>query len=624
MSSTEQFFPLLLKVFKFIFCSKLKRNMKHLIYILFVVNFLVACSSELVKETAKVQEEPVINAKQLAAENFIDGSIAETKGLINEANEKYLIAYKYDQRPGIANSIAKNYFRLNKLALALDYSKIAVNGEPKNIEYLLLLASIYTNSHLEDSSTVVFKKIIDLDSTNATAYFNLAQIYEQKKPSEALALYKKVIDLIGPEWNVLVHLVDINERMGNIDETIKTVEELISLNPGDLNLQKVLIEAYIKSGKYDKALNTLDVSMVSYPNDLNLIEMKGVVFVHKKEMKKAAEEYLKLIKKKELPFEEKIKIGFSFLDESEKDSVNLLLAKNIFEAIDADSSDWQVKAYLGEIAIRQQKDSVASKYFEKATELAEWNSQVWSRLGGLLFDSRKYKEAIRFMEKAVQKFPNDFPINLIYALSLSQVNSHEKAKEYFERALKINPNDVTALGALGYTYNQLKQEAEALKVLDKVFTIDPKNIQALSLAALIHETNKNYQVSDSLYTIALKSDSANALILNNLAYSFAERGIKLQEALEMVKLAISKEPGNSSYLDTIGWIYFKLGDYKKAKENIEAAVKLEIGNATLLDHLGDVYSKLNDKKKAIEYWKKAFSLDQTKTEIKTKIEKGEV
>lgn len=599
--------------------------MKHFIYILFVVNFLVACSSELVKDTPKVREEiPKVNTKQLATENFIDGSIAETKGLINEANEKYLLAYKYDQRPGIANSIAKNYFRLNKLAPALEYSKLAVNGEPKNIEYLLLLASIYTNSHLEDSSVVVFKKIIDLDSANATAYFNLAQIYEQKKPSEAIALYKKVIELIGPEWNVLVHLVDVNERMGNIDETIKTVEELIALNPGDPNLQKVLIEAYIKSGKYEKALSTLETTLISYPNDLNLIEMKGVVYVHKKEMKKAADEYLKLIKKKELPFEEKIKIGFSFLAESEKDSVNLSLARNIFEAIDADSSDWQVKVYLGEIAIRQQKDSVASKYFEKATELAEWNSQVWSRLGGLLFDSHKYKDAIQFMEKAVQKFPNDFPINLIYALSLSQVNSHEKAKEYFERALNINPNDVTALGALGFTYNQLKQEAEALKVLDKALAIDPKNVQALSLAALIHETKKNYQVSDSLYIIALKSDSTNALILNNLAYSFAERGIKLQEALEMVKLAISKEPGNSSYLDTIGWIYFKLGDYKKAKENIEAAVKLEVGNATLLDHLGDVYSKLNDKKKAIEYWKKALSLDQTKTEIKIKIEKGEV
>jgi tetratricopeptide (TPR) repeat protein len=599
--------------------------MKRLIYLLLAIPLLVACSSEVVKEIPQVKNEKHrVNPKQLATEFFIDGSIAETKGLLNEAVEKYLEAYKNDSRPGIANSIAKNYFRLNKLGPALEYSKLATTGEPKNVDYLLLLASIYTNSHFEDSSAVVFKKVIELDSTNATAYFNLAQLYESKRPSEALVLFKKVIDLIGPEWNVLVHLVDINERLGNIDETIKTVEELISLNSSDLNLQKVLVEAYMKSNKLDKALNTLDAAMISFPDDLNLIELRGALYVHKGELKKAANEYIKLVKSKELPFEEKIKVGLSFLTEAEKDSANLPLAKNIFEVIDKDSSDWQVKAYLGEIAIRQQKDSVAIRYLEKSTELAEWNAQVWSRLGGLLFDSRKYKEAIRFMDKAVQKFPNDFPINLIYGLSLSQDNSHEKAKEYFQRALKINPDDVTALGALGFTLNQLKEEDEAIKVLNKALSIDPKNIQALSLSALINETKRNFQVSDSLYQVALKSDSSNSLILNNLAYSYADRGIKLNEALLMAKQAIAKDPTNSSFLDTIGWIYYKLGEYKKAKENIEAAVKLEVGNPTLLEHLGDVYSKLKDKKKAIEYWKKAFSLDETKTEIKIKIEKGEV
>ncbi|RJQ59148.1 MAG: tetratricopeptide repeat protein [Stygiobacter sp.] len=598
--------------------------MKKAILILLAALALSACSTEeaVVKDQTKVIRP--LDLKKAAQAAFIEGSVFELKGQLTDAIKRYTEAYSLDPQPGISYTLAKNYFKINKLGSALGYSKLSVEGDHRNVEYLLLLGSIYDASHFPDSSDVVYRAVLALDSTNITAYFNLAQISEAKRPSEALALYKKVVDIIGPEWTVLVHIVDLNERLGNIDATISTVEELLKLNPTDLNLQKVLIDSYIKTKKFDKAILLIDESLASFPDDLNLVEFKGIALVQKGEMKQALGEYMKLVKDKSIPFENKIRVGLSYLSAAEKDSSNLLLAKSVFEQINKDTTDWQVKSYLGEIAIRRNDEAAAIKYFEEATQLAEWNPDVWVRMGGLLFDSRKYKDVIRFMDQAVQKFPNNFPINLIYGLALSQNNDHEKAKEILKRALNLNPKDVNALGALGYTLNQLQQDEEALIVLNKALQYDPNNLQVLSVTALIHETNKNYSLSDSLYAHALKIDSANVLILNNLAYSWADRGIKLQDALKMAKKAIETEPKNSSYLDTIGWIYYKLGDYKKAKESIEEAVKMELENATLVDHLGDVYFKMGDKKKAMSNWKKAFELDGTKLEIKIKIEKGEL
>ncbi|MDP2036445.1 MAG: tetratricopeptide repeat protein [Ignavibacteria bacterium] len=598
--------------------------MKQAILILLAALALSACSSEetVIKDQARVIRP--LDLKKAAQAAFIEGSVYELKGQLTDAIKRYTEAYSLDPQPGISYTLAKNYIKINKLGSALGYSKLAVEGDHRNVEYLLLLGSIYDASHFPDSSDVVYRAVLALDSTNITAYFNLAQISEAKRPSEALALYKKVVDIIGPEWTVLVRIVDLNERLGNIDATISTVEELLKLNPTDLNLQKVLIDSYIKTKNYDKAISLIDESLASFPDDLNLVEFKGMALVQKGEMKHALDEYMKLVKDKSIPFENKIRVGLSFLSAAEKDSTNLLLARSVFEQMNKDTTDWQVKSYLGEIEIRRNDEASAIKYFEEATQLAEWNPDVWVRMGGLLFDSRKYKETIHFMDQAVQKFPNNFPINLIYGLALSQNNDHEKAKEILKRALNINPKDVNALGALGYTLNQLKQDEEALIVLNKALQYDPNNLQVLSVTALIHETNKNYSLSDSLYAHALELDSANVLILNNLAYSWADRGIKLQDALKMAKKAIEAEPKNSSYLDTIGWIYYKLGDYKKAKESIEAAVKMELENATLVDHLGDVYFKMGDKKKAMSNWKKAFELDGTKLEIKNKIEKGEL
>jgi len=198
------------------------------------------------------------------------------------------------------------------------------------------------------------------------------------------------------------------------------------------------------------------------------------------------------------------------------------------------------------------------------------------------------------------------------------------AEEYLKRALNIKPDDLTALSALGYTLNQLKEDNKALVILDKALSIDPKNLQVISIIALINETRKNYQVSDSLYQKALKIDTANVLIMNNYAYSLAERKIRLQDALSMSKKAVEMEPKNASYLDTIGWVYFQLEDYKHAKTNIEEAIKYESKNATILDHLGDIYFKMKDNSKAVKLWQEAFELDQTKIEIKQKIEKGEL
>lgn len=593
------------------------------IIVLILALWLSSCTSDVVNKTVQLNQISENNTKKAQA-LFIDGSVLELKGQYNEAIALYLEALKYDSQPGLYYTIAKNYLRINKLFSALNYSKVAVDKDSANTEFLKLHAAIYSASHMNDSAETIYNKIIKLDSNNVTAYYNLAQICEPKKPSLAIFYYKKVIDLMGPDWNVLAKIADLNERQGNVDETIKTVEELLNLNPSELNLQKLLIESYIKTKNYDKAIALLNEAQISFSDDPNLLEMRGSVLIQKGLWKEASAEYLKLVKDPKINFENKIRIGTAFYLQGEKDSISYDFAKEIFEEINKDSLDWQTNAYLGEIDVRKGNYSTAIELFKVASNLAEWNAQIWVRLGGLLFDARRYKEAIEYMSHAAEKFPNDFAINLIYGLSLSSGNEHLKAKDALQRVLNINPDDVTALSVMGYTLNQLKEDDAALVHLDKALIYDPKNIQVISIIALIHENRKNYSVSDSLYSSAIQIDSSNILILNNFAYSLAERGIKLQEALSMAKKAIEQEPHNSSYLDTIGWIYFKLGEYKQAKINIEEAVKIEDNNATLLDHLGDVYFKMGDKFKAMEKWKKAYEIEPTKIELKNKIEKGEL
>ena len=122
-----------------------------------------------------------------------------------------------------------------------------------------------------------------------------------------------------------------------------------------------------------------------------------------------------------------------------------------------------------------------------------------------------------------------------------------------------------------------------------------------------------------IYIKLINTDDKDAQAYNNYAYSLVERNVKLDQALEMAKKAIEIEPENPSYLDTIGWVYFKLRDFKKAKKYISQSVELNNKNAIVLEHLGDVLMENDETDEAVEFYKKALSIDQDNSRLKKKV-----
>ena len=188
--------------------------------------------------------------------------------------------------------------------------------------------------------------------------------------------------------------------------------------------------------------------------------------------------------------------------------------------------------------------------------------------------------------------------------------------------MEIAPLDPLGNYYLGSTLSQFDRYEDAIPYLKKALTVRPNWISAMSVLAGIYERSKAYERSDSLFQAAIKIDTANAFLMNNYGYSLSERGIRLEEAMEMAKKAIKIDPDNSAYLDTMGWIYYKMGLYEKALDYILKATMIQDDNAILIDHLGDVYNKLGMKEKAREAWQRALRIDQGNSEILKKLEEG--
>jgi tetratricopeptide (TPR) repeat protein len=585
--------------------------------------FIGCAGREIVEKKTAAADRDSTESKKEAMNYFINGSLLEAKGDFPGAVREYERALLFDKSSGIYHALAKNYYLLGKYSLALQNGKKAVQLYPQK-EYYSLLGDIYTITSQEDSAAQMYEKIVEMDSSDISALYRLAGAYEKTRPSKSVAIYNKILVEMGPDWSVLVRLAELNEKLGNNEEAANNIRRLTEIDPANIPLKKVLVELYNKTKDYAAAEEVLNDIIDADPEDYESRERKAQLYLDQNEWKKAGEEYKYLLSLPRVTLEAKIRIGAAYFIQSLKDSVLLGTAKDIFESIDKDTTDWQVKLFLGGIALNEKNDSAAESYFTQVIELAQYNPEGWIRLGGLYFDNQRYDEAIKLMSEAVELYPQDFVINLILGLSYAQSDKHTEARPYLKTAVDVNKNDVNALSAYAYTLSQLKESEAAIEYLNKALAISPDDVNLLGTLGMIYDSLEMWEECDSTYERALAIDSTNALVNNNYAYSLAERDIQLERALSMVKISIEAEPYNSSYLDTIGWVYFKLHQYNEAEEYIRKALEVAGDRPVLLDHLGDVLFMKGEKTAAMDLWKKAYEIDSSDVKIKTKIEKGEI
>jgi tetratricopeptide (TPR) repeat protein len=121
------------------------------------------------------------------------------------------------------------------------------------------------------------------------------------------------------------------------------------------------------------------------------------------------------------------------------------------------------------------------------------------------------------------------------------------------------------------------------------------------------EREKKYDQAEAMFRKALAGDARNPMVLNYLGYMLADRGVRLEEALTLIKKAVELEPQNAAYLDSLGWAYFKLGNYELAEDNLRRASERLRSDPTIQDHLGELYAKTGRLKLAAFHWERAIT-----------------
>ena len=192
-------------------------------------------------------------------------------------------------------------------------------------------------------------------------------------------------------------------------------------------------------------------------------------------------------------------------------------------------------------------------------------------------------------------------------------------------AVKSNPDDSQAYVALANVYLEAKQYHEAVTLLTQASDKFPTDITIPFQLGAVFEEQRNVPQAEQAFRRALALDPLHAPTLNYLGYMYADHNMRLDEAVKLLTQAVQIDPYNGSYMDSLGWAYFKQGALQKARDYCVRASDQLPRNSVVQEHFGDVLFALHDTQGAVAAWQRALAGDGRaidKVAIEKKIEQA--
>ena len=441
-------------------------------------------------------------------------------------------------------------------------------------------------------------------------------------------------------------------NQGNYAMAILELQEALQLDPNASTIHVSIADGYRKLGKYNRAESHLGIAIELNPEEIEAIEMLAQIKINKQDYSEAENLYLSLNKlnpdnvdyifmladlaklKKEWEqsidyyieafkinsfaisgLEQALQIALTtskflkaeevcdILVENKPDNIELLetlrdltiyngrYLKSLevlgkIEKLDGISLD----IYIQKSSLYEElgNDMTALEIIYKAYELDSSNIDVLQRMVTLLMNQEKNEEAIFYNQKIIDNYPDDsrgFINNAVMSMSSKKPEEAIKAlRPYADRFSE----DFTVQYLLGTAYYQLKDYFNSKIFLSNALRIFPQSRNTKHNLALIYDSNGEWEESDKLYMELISSDTTDAQAFNNFAYSLVERDKDVEFALELAQNAIRLEPRSAAYLDTIGWIYFKMNEYDEALHYIKESLSIDASNQIIQDHLNQV------------------------------------
>jgi len=475
-------------------------------------------------------------------------------------------------------------YRLNNdLQKAENELKIAIKLDPDSEEGVTTLALLYSDEGDTAHALQVLSSVPDT-ARSAKLYAALGATYEQRKDyKSAIDAYKHAIQLDRDNLDAIRGLAENLLNDGQIDAALDQYKVIADANPEDAQTYLRISEIYRRQGKYEQALDSLKKAQTMVPDALEVPYNIAVVYQAQARYDEAEKILQDLLKKTEKPD--------TSYSQSDRNNRGIFIER------------------LGMVYRDQENYQAAVDTFRKMIPLGDDNAKTgYQDIIDTYREAKQWSQATAVAKEAMQKLPDDRDLRMVLDAQLADTGDPEKPIADIRSLLKGTPEDREVYIRLAIIYTRLKRYSEAEEALDKAERLSTKpedKEYVVFLRGDTYEHEKKYDEAETQFKKVLAANPQSAVTLNYLGYMNADRGVLLEESLNYIKQAVSLDPTNGAYLDSLGWVYFKLGKYDLAEETLTKASLRMGSDPTVQDHLGDLYQKTGRLKLAAAHWERA-------------------
>jgi tetratricopeptide (TPR) repeat protein len=282
---------------------------------------------------------------------------------------------------------------------------------------------------------------------------------------------------------------------------------------------------------------------------------------------------------------------------------------------------------LGASIGRRGGEDLALIYLQLALYLEPTHTMALLSLGDLYEDLKKPDLAIKAYERVPASSPLSRNAEIQLAVDLDALDRTDEAKAKLQHVISERPKDTEAIIELGNIQRGRKDFASCgdtySKAIDNVPNPEKSNWVLFYFRGICYERSHQWPAAEADMKKALELFPEQPLVLNYLGYSWVDQGVHMDEGMDMIRRAVEQRPDDGYIVDSLGWAYFKTGNYDEAVKNLERAVELKPEDPTINDHLGDAYWRVGRTLEAHFQWSHAKDLkpepeDLPKIEAKLK------
>lgn len=461
--------------------------------------------------------------------------------------------------------------------------------DPGSEESALNLARLYTSQGDSAHAIKVLSSLPPANQTAKTEYVLGVSYDQQKDTKNAIAAYKRSLDLEPDNLDVQRALAKDLFSDNQLAAAESAYENLSVNDPSDAEAYLRLSEIQRRQGKYEAALASLDKAKALVPASLEINFNEGLLYDALGRFDDAAKVFEKLVAGSEHTTGQ--------YSDQEKNNRSLFLDRLAIVYREQNKTDKAIAAY-------QEMAKLGGEF-----ELHACESEV-----DAYRDAHDYQKAAEIAQAAATKHPKNTGLQLLLAEQLTDSGQPGKGIALAKAQLTGKPTDLEVYRALTtiYTRQRLwKDASEALDHVDKLSSNKDDLLYAVFLRGTLLDRRGKTNDAEAVFRKALTLDPDNSLTLNYLGYMLADHNQKLEEALALIQKAVKLDPQNYAFLDSLGWAYFKLGKYDLAESNLRKAVERNSTDPTVHAHLGELYEKTGRLKLAAAQWEaslKEFAL----------------